>query len=52
MAISGYGVAMIAGYGFPGISNASLVCEISSVFLNYKDMFTKDTRNSTLGMIN
>lgn len=52
MAITGYSGAILAGYGFTGISNASLICEISNIFLNYKDMFTKDTRNSCLGILN
>lgn len=52
MATSGYTLSLFAGYGYPGISNASLVCEYSSVFLNFKDMFTRETRNSTIGQIN
>lgn len=52
MTVSGYMITLFAGYAFPGIGNASLLCEISSVFLNYKDMFTKESRNSTLGQIN
>lgn len=52
MATSGYTLSLFAGYGYPGISNASLVCEYSSVFLNYKDMFTKESRNSMIGQIN
>ena len=52
MAISGYTLSLFAGYGYPGVSNASLVCEYSSIFFNFKDMFTKETRNSTLGQIN
>ena len=27
MACSGFGLSMVAGYGFIGLSNASLVCE-------------------------
>ena len=52
MAVSGYGLSIFAGYGYPGVSNASLVCEISSIFLHFKDMFTKETRNSALAQIN
>lgn len=52
MATSGYTLSLFAGYGYPGVSNASLFCEYSSIFLNYKDMFTKDTRNTPLGQIN
>ena len=52
MACSGYTLSLFAGYGFAGLSNNSLICEYSSVFLNYKDMFTKDTRNTPLGQLN
>ena len=52
MAVSGFSLSMVAGYGFVGLSNASLVCEFSSIFLNFKDMFTKDTRNSCIGQVN
>lgn len=52
MAIGGYSFALFAGYGLPGISNASLMCEFSSIFLCYKDMFTNETRNSPLGQLN
>lgn len=51
MAISGFGMSLIAGYGMPGISNASLLCEFSSIFMCFKDMFTRDTRNSFWGII-
>lgn len=51
MAISGYAIGLIAGYGMPGTSNASLFGEISSIFLCLKDMFTKDTRNSFWGIV-
>ena len=51
MAISGFGIALVAGYGMPGVSSASLLCEYSNIFLSYKDMFTKETRNSTSGII-
>lgn len=46
MACSGYVAALFAGYGMPGIANASLLCEFSSIFLCYKDMFTKEERNT------
>ena len=51
MAISGFGIGMIAGYGMPGTSNCALFGEISSIFLCLKDMFTKDTRNSFWGIV-
>lgn len=30
----------------------SLLCETSSIFLNYKDMFSKESRDSALAEIN
>lgn len=47
----GYSMSLFAGYGMPGIASASLLCEFSSVFLNYKDMFKKH-RDTPCGMIN
>lgn len=51
MAISGFGLALFAGYGMPGVSNASLLCEFSNIFMCMKDMFTKQTRNSFWGIV-
>jgi hypothetical protein len=53
MSMAGYMISLFAGYGYPGISNASLLCEYSSVFLNYKDMFKKykDTKPGLLNQI-
>lgn len=43
---------MISGYSFPGNACYTLTCETSSLFLNYKDMFSKESRMSLLGQIN
>ena len=51
-AILGYSGSLIAGYGFPHIAVASLLCEVSSIFLDYKDMFSADTRASGLSQLN
>lgn len=51
MAIAGFSMAIFGGYGMPGIASASLICEFSSIFLSYKDMYTKDTRNSFSGIV-
>lgn len=51
MALGGFSISLVAGYGMPGLSSASLLCEYSSIFLNLKDMFTKDTRNTFWGII-
>lgn len=50
LAISGFGLALITGFGMPGVSNASLLCEFSNIFMCLKDMFTKETRNSSQGI--
>ena len=52
MAIGGYCAAFIPGFGLAGCSNASLLCELSSLFLNYKDMFTAKTKDSCLAEVN
>ena len=44
-------LGLVAGYGFPGISNASLMSEFSSISLNYKDMF-KSKKDKPLGQLN
>ena len=48
LAITGFSVSIFAGYGLSSVSACSLICEISSLFLNYKDMFSKVNRNSPL----
>jgi hypothetical protein len=50
--VSVFILSLCGGYGTPGAACAILHGEISSVFLAYKDMFTKETRNSTLGQLN
>jgi hypothetical protein len=40
LAIVGFSSSLFVGYGLPGVCCASLMCEISGVFLNYKDLFT------------
>lgn len=39
---SGLFVGVMAGYGAPGIANLSVLCEISTIFLNYRSMFSKE----------
>lgn len=51
IATTGYAISLYAGYGYAGLSNASLLCEYSSVFLNYKDMFKKH-KDTPLGQLN
>ena len=40
------------GFGAPGIGNLTLCCEISTIFLNYRSMFTKDQLSEFLPMVN
>ena len=49
IAFTGFIGCMISGYSFPGNAVFTLTCEISSVFLNYKDMFSKESRMTLLG---
>ena len=52
MAVGGYSISILSGYGLAGCSNVSMLTEVSSLFLNYKDMFTKASKDSTLAQIN
>ena len=49
VAIMGFTLSIGSGYGMPMCSCASMICEISGYWLNYKDMFNKDNRNSPIG---
>lgn len=42
---TGLFVGVKAGYGAPGIGNLSLMCELSTFFMNYRSMFPKDQIN-------
>ena len=44
--------SFIGGYAYPGICNLFLIAEVSSIFLNYNDMFSKENRNSFLAVTN
>lgn len=44
--------SFIGGYAYPGICNMFLIAEVSSIFLNYNDMFSKKNRGSTLAFVN
>lgn len=44
--------SMIAGYALPGICCLFLIAEVSSIFLNYVDMFDEKTTNSALALAN
>ena len=46
LAIVGFSSSLFVGYGLPGVCCASLMCEISGVFLNYKDLSGKLSRTS------
>lgn len=49
MAVLGYTSSFIGGFGMPMSGQASMITEVSGIFLNYKDMFSKENRNSPLG---
>jgi hypothetical protein len=40
--VVGLFTAMVTGYSFPGIANLALLCEISTFFLNYRSMYSKE----------
>jgi hypothetical protein len=46
------GCACFTGYGTTGIANLSLLCEISTVFLNYRSMVSKELQNAPIPMVN
>ena len=52
MAVGGFTMSMFGGFSLAGQSVASLMCETSSVFLNYKDMFSTESRDSALAELN
>ena len=45
----GFSLSIFSGYGMPTCSNSSMLCEVSGYWLNYKDMFNKENRNSPIG---
>lgn len=49
VAVMGFSLSIVCGYGMPMCSNASMITEISGYWLNYKDMFNKENRNAPLG---
>lgn len=49
VAVMGFTMSICSGYGMPMVSSASMICEVSGYWLNYKDMFSKENRNTPLG---
>lgn len=49
---SGLFVGVMAGYGAPGIANLSVLSEVSTIFLNYRSMFTAEESKQLLPQIN
>ena len=45
-------LSLVAGYGFPSAASGILLGETSNIFLNYKDMFTRETRNTPISQLN
>ena len=50
--ITGIGSGMVAGYSLPGIANLAMLAEISSIFLNIKDLIPKEQRNTPFAQFN
>lgn len=44
--------SLIAGYGISNIGCITLLCEVSTIFLNFRSAFSKETQNSCLATIN
>ena len=40
------------GYGVPSIALMSLICEISTIFINYRSMYTKEELNAPIPLVN
>lgn len=49
---TGLFVGVMAGYGAAGIANLSVLTEISTIFLNYRSMFSKNELNNLIPMVN
>ena len=44
-------MSFIGGYGVPGVANASQLCEVSIISLNYKFIYEK-SKDTPLGLLN
>ena len=49
---SGLVAAIYAGYCFPNLGNIALTCEVSTMFLNYRSMYTKEELGKPVPMVN
>ena len=49
---SGLFCGLYTGYGIPAVANVALTCELSTFFLNYRSMYSKDRLNDTVPLIN
>jgi len=49
--ILGIGSGLVVGFGIPCSSNIALLCEISTFFLNYRTMYTKDEMNESIPLV-
>ena len=49
---SGLFCGLYTGFGIPTIANCAMFCELSTIFLNYRSMYTKEELNSTVPLIN
>ena len=52
IAFTGFGACLVSGFGLPGMASATLLCELSTIFLNIKETFAKENRGSALAIAN
>ena len=50
--ITGCAIGLYGGYALPGISNAVIFIEITTIFLNYRGLSSKESMNSGLPYYN
>jgi hypothetical protein len=49
---SGLIATILVGYSFPNLGNYAMTCEVSTFFLNYRNMYNKDELGKTFPMVN
>ena len=50
--ILGLGCGMLTGFGVPSAANVALTCELSTFFLNYRTMYSKEELNKPIPLVN
>jgi hypothetical protein len=49
---TGFFCGLYAGFGMPSVANIALTCEISTFFLNYRSMYSKEQLNDRVPLVN